>query len=509
MKKNFCLLALLFSLSLSLHSQEAVVFKGTVKCYIANDERATKGAQNVIVVPGFIPIKTGMTGPQGYYEINTGIPMKKLDGKYVTVFYISSCKSCESKKNVFVSEDQVTILGTKNLPYLTIETMQMKAACKNTELKPMQSDSIYNAFAKLPSQDLDKASALNVLTATPGFLNLLTTLASTVAVTGDAKGSADTVFILPSKIDGYGNFLFNSPMRLSGNTGFNFSPNRDLSEAVLWNPAALANSNNTVGVNFFTNLKNNYKFSAYGKVSDQFTIGIGGIYTKQDEFRLTRFSNIIFPLNKLVQHKRNLKEYGAYLTPSYKINNRFSIGVALKSIWQNFNVPDSLLIDQSQTPPKNTFIDRTINKQHFDADVSISYKISPSLQAGINVMNLAGTELFADALPAKKKIVPMQNLRSLGIGLCYKLKQFNFGTDVLLTEDELYDVSVGINYVPFNNALIAGGFAFKQKSFSLTLRLKYFKLSYINDNGLMVNDRREGRSSFFNGQLHSGFAFTF
>lgn len=509
MKNYYCLSALLFLFICNLHSQETVVFKGTVKCYIANDERATQGAKNVIVAPGFIPVKTGMTGPQGYYEINTGIPVQKLDGKYVTVFYISSCTNCELKKNVFVSEDQMRPVTGKAQSSLTIETMQMKAACKSTELKPRQSDSIYNLFAKLPSQNLDQASALNVLAATPSFLNFLTTLASTGLVTGNAKGRADTLFIAPSKIDGYGNFLSNSPMRLSGNTGFNFSPNRDLSEAVLWNPASLANSYNTAGVSFFTNLKNNYKFSAYGKISDRFTIGVGGLYTKQDEFRPTKFTNIIFPLNALVDHVRMLKEYAAYLSPSYKINNRFSIGAALKSIWQNFNVPDSLLIDQSTNPATNTFIDRTKKEQHFDADVSLSYKFSPSLQAGINIMNLAGTELFADALPAQKKIVPLQNLRSLGIGLCYKLKHFNFGTDVLLTEDELYDVSVGINYVPFNNALIAGGFAFRQQSFSLALRLKYFKLSYINDNGLMVNDQRKGKSSILNGQLHTGFAFVF
>ena len=118
-------------------------------------------------------------------------------------------------------------------------------------------------------------------------------------------------------------------------------------------------------------------------------------------------------------------------------------------------------------------------------------------------MNLAGTKLDADALPAKKKIVPVQQLRSFGLGLCYKWKQFNFGTDVLVIQSDLYDVSLGVNYIPFNNVLLSGGYA------SLGIRIKYFRLSYINDNDLLVNDRHKGKAGILNGQLHSGFSFTF
>ncbi len=221
-----------------------------------------------------------MTGAQGYYEINTGVPLQKLEGKYVTVFYISSCKECEMKKNVFVSEDQVKPISGKNLSSLTIETMMMAAGCKKTELQAFQSDSIYNSFTRQPAQDLEKASALNVLTASPGFLNLLTSVV-TVAGVGGGDSPADTITILPGNI-AYGNFLFASAMNLSGNTGFNFAPNRDLTEAVFWNPASLANTYNTAGINLFANFKNNYKVSGYGKINDRFTIGAGGIYTKQD-----------------------------------------------------------------------------------------------------------------------------------------------------------------------------------------------------------------------------------
>src|SRR5215218_6463688 len=174
MKITCSLSGLFFLLTSTVFCQDTLVFKGTVKCYIENDVRATKGAKNVVVVPGFVPAKSGMTGAQGYYEINTAVPLQKLEGKYVLMYYVSSCKDCELKKNVFVSEDQVRQIADKNLSYLTVETILMNAGCKNTELQPLKSDSIYNSFIKLPANDLDKASALNVVTAAPGFLNVLT-----------------------------------------------------------------------------------------------------------------------------------------------------------------------------------------------------------------------------------------------------------------------------------------------------------------------------------------------
>jgi len=102
----------------------------------------------------------------------------------------------------------------------------------------------------------------------------------------------------------------------------------------------------------------------------------------------------------------------------------------------------------------------------------------------------------------------MQNQRSLGLGLVYKWQRFNVGADLLLTEDEFYDAAIGVNYVPFNNALISAGFAVKQMSYSLAFRIKNFRIAYINDNDFLVNERRESKlSGFFNGQIYGGFIF--
>src|SRR5690606_41841238 len=47
-----------------------------------------------------------------------------------------------------------------------------------------------------------------------------------------------TIELLDGKIN-YGNFLFASALSHTSNTGFNFAPSREISEAVFWNPSAI------------------------------------------------------------------------------------------------------------------------------------------------------------------------------------------------------------------------------------------------------------------------------
>ena len=84
-----------------------------------------------------------------------------------------------------------------------------------------------------------------------------------------------------------------------------------------------------------------------------------------------------------------------------------------------------------------------------------------------------------------------------------------WGLMLLFTDKEFYDASLGVNYVPFNNAVIAAGYAFKQKSFSVSFRLRHFKIAYINDNNLVINEVKVSKSKIFNGKIYSGFVFDF
>jgi hypothetical protein len=206
-----------------------------------------------------------------------------------------------------------------------------------------------------------------------------------------------------------------------------------------------------------------------------------------------------------------LQEYAVYVSPSYRINKKLSVGLSVKSTWQDFNAPKTVDIqsDPNTGDPTNTFEDVKVKEQHFDVDFSILYKLSKSFQVGLNAMNLAGTRLFADAFTPVQPTRFYREQRAVGLGLCYKWQRFNVGADILYTQDDFCDATIGVNYVPFNDALISAGVAVKQLSYSASIRVKHFRLAYINDNDFLAAERRKGKSGILNGRLYGGFSFNF
>ena len=495
---------------------QTLIIKGKVKC-MNQAFNSTKGAENIVIVPAFMPSKATITlsEPSGYFEFNTGVPLSKLQDKTVTLYAISRCTNCnEIARRVFISEDQDRLNRNDSRQYVTIKDWMLKTNCTKAELYPFAADSVLNLVVKQPSQNLDNVSAATALTGAPVFLNFLTTITPVLGVLPNA-GSFQLQSLKSGKIN-YGQFLLSSPISQSANTGFNFSPSRDISEAAFWNPSAIVFSKKPNNLSLLTNVKNNVKLGGFFKINDEISISAGGIYTNQDERRKSIFVRL--PLNDLNDTlgvdslKMNLKEYAAFFSPVYQVSNQFSVGVTLKSVWQNFNIPHKVFIEDINGTTIGTFTDSIIKNQYFDVDISATYKLSNALQLGINLMNLAGTEIYADAfVPGQSQAynseIPIQNLRSLGLGLTYKWQRLNVGADLLFTEYELYDAAIGINYVPFNNALLSGGFAVKQMSYSLAFRIKNFRIAYIDDNDRMVNERRAGKSAFFNGQIYGGFIF--
>ena len=507
--KKFFYLAMLLLLYDAVASQDLII-KGRIRC-INQTPNSTKGAENIVVVPTFMPSRSAITAssPSGYFEFNTKTDLQKLQDKQVNINIISRCSNCKDMvKRVFISEDQDRQNRDDSKSYVTIKKWMVERNCKEVELNSFKADSVLNVVTKQPDVKLSELNNVTVVTGTPAFLNLLTTLAT--AGTFAPGGTFQAQELLQGKIT-YGEFLFASSLFHSSNTGFNFSPYRDLSEAVFWNPSAIVTSKRSNTVSLLTNVKNNGKLNGFFKLTDKVSLGIGGIFAMQDEFRDVIYYNVNNPgdpndMPLIDSTTRKLKEFAAFVSPSYKINNKLSLGVSVKSIWQHFDIPDSL---QLIPDTKGEFFDSTVKRQKFDVDFSITYKINKSFQIGLNAMNLAGTELYADAFVPDQENIPLQNQRSLGLGLCYKWQRFNFGADILFTEDDFYDAAFGVNYVPFNEALISAGIAVKQLSYSLAIRLKHFRLAYIDDNDFLVNEKRKGKSGVLNGRLYGGFAFSF
>lgn len=491
---------------------QTLVIKGRVRC-LNQSANSTKGAENIVVVPTFLPSKSTVTAtsPAGYFEFNTNASFAKLQDKMVNIHLVSGCNQCaQTVKRVFVSEDQDRSRKDSFLAYMTIKDWKLDKNCNGIELSPRQADSVLALIVQQPGQDLAKVNPATALVGTPALLNLLTTLTTVVSTVSNA-GTFQAEQLGPGKIR-YGHFLAASALFHTANTGFNFSPARDMSEAVFWNPSAIVNSRKKYNISLLTNVKNYAKAGGFFKVNDRIAVGAGFIFATQDEYRSVVYANVDNNDNKVNFDSSlfKLKEYAAYISPSFKVNNKLSIGVGIKSVWQKLTVANRLQIDfDDDGNTTNVFTDSTITKQKVDVDVSASYKISTSLQVGLNVMNIAGSELYGAAFVPGQQNIAMTNLRSLGVGVCYKWQRLNAGVDAIFTEDGFYDAAIGLNYVPFNNALLSAGLAVKQLSYSFAFKMKFFRIAYISDNDWMVNERRKGRSGILNGRIYGGFVIDF
>lgn len=496
----------------SIVSGQVLVIKGRVRC-LNESPNSTRGAENIIVVPAFIPAKSTITAstPPGYFEFNTGLPFENLQDKQVSLYIVSACSQCrEITKHVFISEDQDRRNPDKNKAFVTVRNWRFDANCGDVELPAFRADSLLGVITKQPALSLGQISNATALVGTPALLNLLTNLTPIIGAVSNA-GIFKAIELGPGKIS-YGHFLFSSVLTHTAHPGFNFAAARDMSEAAFWNPSAIAHSRKPYNISLLTNLKNNGKLSGFARLNERFSLAGGFIYTKQDEYRNAFYAKISNPANTVVidSFLVKLKEYAASIAPVVSISDKLSAGITLKSIWQQIAIPNLLEIGADDNGTTNLFTDSLVKRQRLDVDLSVSYHVSNALQLGLTLMNLAGTTLFADAFAAGgNQTYLLQEQRSLGIGACYKWRRFNFGTDMLFTKDGFYDATIGINAVPFNNALLSAGMAVKQHSFSVAFRIKHFRIAYIDDGKLMVNEKRKGKSGILNGRIFGGFVFDF
>lgn len=494
-------------------SAQEVVIKGTLRCINNGVSTSTRGATNIVIIPSFNPVAAvaTTTTPQGFFQINTGWNARELKDKNVTLYIVTKCQSCKTIERIFISEDLDKRNTDPTKMYVTVKNWKLLENCTNAELPGILSERLLDSAHNLPAQDISGKAKGSSAMSPVSFLNLIQKLVAPVA-TGN-QGLFNVISLDTGKIK-FGIFLHSSPMTNTDNTGFNFSPSRNLSEAIFWNAAAIANSTSSNNISLLANFKNNLKLSGYQQINKQLFVGLGGIYTKQDQRRgmtVQKVGSVDGNDILSVRRAEKLEEFAVFLAPVYKFNNRMSAGITLKSIWQQFNNPNLVAMerDNVNSIDYNFFTDDTVKRQSFDVDLSFNYKITPFLQAGVTVMNVAGSKLYADMFVPDSAHQSFINQRAYGAGLCFKRERFNVGLDALFTDNEFYDASLGVNYVPFNDALIAAGYAFKQQSFSISFRLKHFKIAYINDNNLVINDVKVAKSKIFDGKIYSGFVFDF
>lgn len=514
MKPN--LLLLIFSFAIYIGKSQSIIFKGRVKCNNQN-ENSTKGASNVVIVPTFKPSASTITvsQPTGYFEFNSNVPLSALQDKTISIFAMSRCAICkETMRRIFVSEDQDRQNRNDDKLYVTVKDWILNANCNNAELKAKAADSILRMVIQQPDLDLNQMSNASAIVSAPSVLNFLAKLSDVVSVSGFPSGGFTLDSIGPGNIH-FGQSFFASPLLHSMNAGFNFSPIRDMSEAVFWNPSSLANSNQSGNLNFISNFKNNLKLNGYYRLNNRLTIGAGMMGTQQIESRIVFFRNEFGVREPIEPGKydsvkiKNL-EYRFNIAGSYKLNKKISIGMSIQYTIQHYNYPDSLFVGASGNDPKIDFFFKPINIGVLDFNVSSTYKINPSLTLGINLMNLAGSTLNGNFINQDDPNKSFKlNQRSIGFGVTYKLRRFNFGVDGLFAQNNLYDCTVGVSYVPFNNAILSAGYAVKHSDYYLSLKLQHFRMGYIQDRNWLVAERKTTVSDFFKGRFYTGFMYDF
>ena len=95
MKRICSLIPTLLILFITAYSQPLII-KGRVRC-LNQGTNSSKGAENIIIVPTFLPNRSTATAtrPSGYFEFNTGMPLTLLQDKQISLYAVSRCSSCK------------------------------------------------------------------------------------------------------------------------------------------------------------------------------------------------------------------------------------------------------------------------------------------------------------------------------------------------------------------------------------------------------------------------------
>jgi hypothetical protein len=254
MKYRLLLLLLLHNLlsfPLSSTGQEQVVFvQGRVKC-TTTSAQSTKGAVPVLVLPDCNPTQAVRTNnePSGYYLFSTGLTLNDVVDKSLRVSLLSRCSGCSgTTKTIFISESKLYKKDANGLVYNL--NWFLPRRCDSVELKPKQIDSLEQLLIKIKPQRISTIRSSSVIGGTPALLSFL----QSAVLAGPTVGLGNIRYGAQQLGEGnmvYGQLLPAYLMYYGSNRGFNFSPSRDLSEALLTNAAALGFSSKKINSIFF------------------------------------------------------------------------------------------------------------------------------------------------------------------------------------------------------------------------------------------------------------------
>lgn len=305
----------------------------------------------------------------------------------------------------------------------------------------------------------------------------------------------------------YGNFLLNSSFINSSTAGLNFAPSRDFSEAPFWNPASIFLYPVKANISGSTNWRNQLKLTSFIKFDERIGLSIGFLDSYQREQRKIFSSEIATGEEPNMMFRLN--EYALFSSVSFYFLKSIGIGITGKFIKQKFD--NHQLIQRtreySDGMVKNITYD-IINNQYkhsqYDMDISFSYALLKSLNLGLNFMNLFNSSLVNGNFLENESVNEI-NQFAIGSGLSFKYHRLNIGSDILFYKNNIYNVSFGLNFVPFNKALIQTSLSTKEMGYSISFRYGRFKISYINNRNSLIMQSKDSSRTIEKPYLYSSF----
>ena len=91
-------------------------------------------------------------------------------------------------------------------------------------------------------------------------------------------------------------------------------------------------------------------------------------------------------------------------------------------------------------------------------------------------MNILGTKVYSNE--------GKRSLRAVGMGIVFLHGRANYGIDLLISEQDNKDISLGVDYVPWNNALINLGYSTAFNTKVLGIKYKNLYCTYTNNDEL-------------------------
>ncbi len=503
------IISILFLFIVSAGFAQTLQLKGRIRCSNDINNLSTRGAENVLVVPSMLPKQTVVTGsePPGFFVIDTKIKKELLYDKNIRLYVVSRCKTCRNisiKK--FISSDQITY--TNSTPQITIQTKYIKGLCDSIEYVDIMSDLLLRKFHALNNSEYKDLVEKDYWVASPGLLNLL------MFATALAPPEPDSIVtdVIPierlneAEIQ-YGKFLLHSTFVNSSNAGFNFAPTRDLSEAAFWNPASVFTYYKKVGFYGSTNWRNQLKLSAFAKFHKRIGVSIGFLESYQREYRV--LYNTEIPENEKPSSMFRLNELALFSSVSFKLFESLGIGFTGKLMKQKFDNPQ--YIERRKEYPgyvvRYITYDVIENKHYhsdYDMDLFLSYGFARHINLGVNFMNVFHSELTANNFLAREKEKKIDQF-AIGSGLTFKYGRLNIGVDMLYYNNKIYNLSLGLNVVPFDKAMIQASISTKENVYGIAFQYYRFKIGFINNRNLLLMKSTDSIITIERPYLYSSF----